>query len=200
MVDEDWKAIARRRICQSIEHLSNSGKLDRETWVARKLVGALGVQFSEDEVRKAEEPADVAFRDARFQIKEILDPHRKRVDEYRAELSRLDHATEPSDMYTQYEPSDLTMFAAAAIASERAAELVGKYGRVERRGLDLVFYVNFLGVSVVDDGTPIRIIESPGFRSISLLADGLVAVAWADESAPLFIRSNVGAVQSCKAN
>ncbi len=195
MGDDDWKAEAETRIRASIAHLSNEGKFDRERWVVERLVSRLGLEFVPEELTPADEPADVTFRDASFQVKELLDPHRKRLDEYKDELVRLAAATHRSDMHTHYEPIDLTISEVAQRIAKLAAELCRKYGPHERRQLDLLVYVNLLEAELVDEETPFAIAESPGFRSVSFVTSGMASVLWADSSAPHFIRQCVGTIQ-----
>lgn len=50
--------------------LSNKMKPERERSVCRAFLRAIGVSFEESEIiAPTDEPADVAFRDARFQIR-----------------------------------------------------------------------------------------------------------------------------------
>ena len=55
--------------------LKNEAKPERERSVCRAFLRTIGVKFNESElVAPTAEPADVAFRTARFQIREMLDP------------------------------------------------------------------------------------------------------------------------------
>lgn len=194
MTNDDWKVAARARIRASIAHLSNSGKFAREQWVAARLLERLGVTFSPSDLTAASEPADVAFRSARLQVKEILDGDRRRLDEYRNDLEKVESATSPTEMMTLYEPQDLDLADAVAQVERLAAELRTAYGPKERVGLDLLVYMNLLGVAVSDNGAPVAFTNNPGFRSVSMIVDGLAVVLWADEAAPDFIREAVGRV------
>jgi hypothetical protein len=54
-------------------------KPERERSVCRAFLRCLGVAFDEAEIRASTtEPIDVEFRAAKFQIRELLDPGRKR--------------------------------------------------------------------------------------------------------------------------
>jgi hypothetical protein len=194
MADDDWKVETRRRIQASVAHLSNQGKFERERWVADRFLTRLRVRFTGDELIKGDEPIDVAFRDACFQVKEIMDEDRKRLDEYRADLVRLETATGPADLFTYYEPKDLTVVDVVNKVEIGAARWRNNYGPNERSKLDLLFYVNLLGVEIVDDGTPLRPVDGNGFRSISFVTDRTAAVLFAGQSAPAFLRTNAGAI------
>jgi Putative endonuclease, protein of unknown function (DUF1780) len=69
-----------RRDAEEAEALfSNAGQHLQERTVLAGLLRALGVDFQEQEIVKCgPEPIDVWFRDARFQVTEILDPGRPR--------------------------------------------------------------------------------------------------------------------------
>ena len=61
---------------------SNKMKPERERMVCRAFLRCLGVQFRDEEiVTSYTEPIDVIFRSAQFQIRELMEPDRKRGDE-----------------------------------------------------------------------------------------------------------------------
>lgn len=61
---------------------SSKMKPERERMICRAFLRCLGVQFQEDEILAPHtEPIDVAFRSAKFQIRELMEPERKRADE-----------------------------------------------------------------------------------------------------------------------
>ncbi len=91
-----WKRELIESLERSIAFFGNEGKFEREKWVVERLLEALSVAFDEDDLRRAGEPADVQFGEARFQVKEVMDP-RKRQDEYRQELERAKKAKTRSD-------------------------------------------------------------------------------------------------------
>lgn len=95
----DWKEKCVRALKESLTFFSNKEKLNREKWVVRKLLRALRINFEETELMEAEEPVDVSFRDAGFQVKEIMDEGRRRTDEFKAALKRAETAAEYIENY-----------------------------------------------------------------------------------------------------
>jgi hypothetical protein len=99
-----WKHERIRALKDSIDFFSNKQKLNREKWTVRRLLSALGIAFNENELTSAEEPVDVAFRDIRFQEKEILDQNRRRTDEYKKALEKAQSAQDYSEFSELYDP------------------------------------------------------------------------------------------------
>jgi hypothetical protein len=61
--------------------LSNKMKPQQERAICRAFLRTIGISFKETEIiAPATEPADVSFRTARFQIRNLLEPDRKRGD------------------------------------------------------------------------------------------------------------------------
>lgn len=58
--------------------LSNKLKPERERSVCRAFLRAIGVSFIDNElIAPTVEPADVAFRQARFQVRDLLRGHKR---------------------------------------------------------------------------------------------------------------------------
>src|SRR3990172_12236151 len=61
---------------------SNKMKPERERMVCRAFLRCLGIASDDKEVITSDtEPIDVIFRSAKFQIRELMEPDRKRGDE-----------------------------------------------------------------------------------------------------------------------
>jgi hypothetical protein len=72
---------------------SNGGQAQQERTAVAGFLRVLGVEFQEDEIiKRGPEPVDVWFRDARFQVTEILDEGRPRNREIRARARRFKEA------------------------------------------------------------------------------------------------------------
>lgn len=70
---------------------SNACKKEREVWVVAHFLSQLHIKAPKGEIQpSSDEPADVVYREARFQVKEILDEGRKRGDEYKESLRKAD--------------------------------------------------------------------------------------------------------------
>lgn len=189
--DPDWKDEHIRALKQSLEFFSNREKLNREKWVVRRLLHALKVEFYEEEMTGADEPVDVSFRDARFQVKEIFDEGRRRTDEFKNKLEIVESANDYRELLEHYDPIDISFTEVVRLSYARAQDLLlSKYGPRESMGIDLLCYFNWIDHHVV---RPVDvIIEEIGFRSLSVVSNNYCAIAYASASAPAFIRDNVG--------
>jgi hypothetical protein len=79
---------------ESVEFFSAKNKTEREIWVAESFIQNLNIGYEESEFYSPEkDPPDVVFRDLAFEVKEILDPGRRRHDEYKEELENARKAT-----------------------------------------------------------------------------------------------------------
>ena len=105
--DLDWKEERIRAVKESLAFFSNKKKLDREKWVVRRLLCALHIDFEEEEITEANEPADVSFCYAKFQVKEIPDKGRRRTDEFKTALDKAEKAKDDSDRFEHYTPIDI---------------------------------------------------------------------------------------------
>ena len=191
--EKDWKEPHRIAICNSIQFFSNDGKFEREVWVVRQLLVATGTIFQEPDFKPDDEPSDVSFQDARFQVKELMQDGRRRHDELRKNLVILEEADSYSDLLESYSPKDITFTEIVEKTLARANSLEEtKYGPKEVCSIDLLCYFNWLDYSIVP---PLEIPEiESNFRSISLVSNTYCAVLRASVSAPHFLQSNVGRV------
>ena len=104
----EWKEDRIGNLKESLAFFSNKEKLNREKWVVRRLLRSLQIDFMHEEITGVEEPADVLFQDARFQIKEVLGKNRRRTDEYKAKLEKTRKAKNSRDLLEHYTPKDIT--------------------------------------------------------------------------------------------
>jgi len=191
--EEDWKEPYRRAICNSIQFFGNDRKLEREVWVVRQLLVATHTTFQESELGADDEPGDVSFQDARFQVKELMQNGRRRHDELRESLVKLEEADSLADLLESYTPTDITFteIVDKTIALANSLEAT-KYGPKEVCSVDLLCYFNWLDYSIVP---PLEIPEiESSFRSISLVSNTYCAVLGASASAPHFMQRNAGRV------
>jgi len=152
--------------------LTNKMKPERERSVCRAFLRAIGVPLEEQElVAPTDEPADVAFRTARFQVRELLEPHRRIGDDWRAkekkysEAKSLAHVLEP---YTL--PASITLNGLVPEVVGALSEKARKYG-LGCSDVDALVYVNretqFLAAnSLMPDLAELR---SQGWRSVSVV-------------------------------
>ena len=84
MNDEEYVAERRRALKESVDFFASKNKIEREKMVVAETLTNLGVNYSEDELSPvSDEPPDIRFQDAEFEIKEIMDPDRRRHLEYK---------------------------------------------------------------------------------------------------------------------
>jgi len=188
MNEPNWKAERIQKLQESIRFFSNPSKLDREKWVVRRLLRALHLDFSEPDLCETPEPADVAFRGANFQVKEIPDEGRRRGDEYKNALERAKSADEYSQLLEQYTPIDISFAEIVTRCFEYSTTLLAqrKYGPLESKKLDLLCYFNWkyhYVVPPVDIATGVA-----GFRSLAIVSNRYCAVAYARDDAPDFLK------------
>src|ERR1044071_8160675 len=88
---------------QAITWFGEAGKPERERLIAKAFLRALSVSFEPEEIKSVnDEFPDVEFRFHHFEIKEMLDPGRKRHDEYKRDLEKLQKATKLRDVMYSY--------------------------------------------------------------------------------------------------
>jgi hypothetical protein len=178
--------------------MSNPRKSERERMVVRALLRCLGVAFADTEIAAgSEEPIDVEFRAARFQIRDIVGG-RKRGEEW-AERERLYRSVKTfADVITPFTET-------TAIPFDRAAEMVvdALTEKSRRCGprvcgtLDAVTYLDLGGSHLYPSearGVPEALAElrRQGWRSVSMLAVPYGVVLSASADAPDFLHKRLG--------
>jgi hypothetical protein len=193
MDKESYLKDIRKERKESVDFFAASrDKFICERWVVDEFLKNLTIPFTKQELNRGSDPPDVIFRDARFEVKEILDEGRKRHDEYKQALIRSEAATDPAELLEQYSPKDISIQEIFTRIYSEADKLATKtYKSSEVRGqLDLLFYVNLQDVS--------RIIETPfpdvtqlkllGYRSVSFLNGHRNCILCYERSAPSFLQ------------
>jgi hypothetical protein len=189
--EEEYLRQAREARAESVRYFSSDNKPERERWVAFEFLTNLGVAFVESEVRSVvDEPPDVEFRAAAFEVKEIQDPGRRRHAEYKASLARAIAATSPEELLEPVTPRDITYSEICDRVEDEVARFSSKYSVETRAKLDLLFYVNLedvYGYAATPLPPPSRW-EQYGFRSVLVVMGRLGGVLMASDSAPEFLR------------
>ena len=181
-------------LTKSIEFFSQENKWEREKMVVVKLLRQLGIGYDESELTKWEEPVDVAFRDARFQVKEVMhfqgEQPRRRHYELKAELRRIQAAETIKEMMRLTPFREETWDQIVMESVQAARTHTERYGPKERRNLDVVCYHNRQGHFEAPAITPE--IEGVDCRSFSIVSNAHSMVLFADSSAPAFLQGAVG--------
>lgn len=197
MDDQEFLAQRIKDIEASVAYFSPGNKQVAERWVASSFIENLRIPHTESEIISPDDdPPDVVFRDARFEIKEILDPGRRRHDEYKAELKRARTLTDPKDLLKMFTPKDESLGEIYRRCEESALALYSKYPVAVRSSLDLLFYVNLMDVfKVIELPYPDTSgLEASGWRSVSFVMGQRSCCFFARSDAPSFIRQAVGYV------
>lgn len=181
----------------SVAYYKQGMKPERERWVCEEFLVNLNIPFHDGEVvSSADQPPDIIFREARFEIKEILDHNRRRDDEYKAALEEARAATNPGKLLKQFTPLEITPIEINDRILPELARLGKWYAPAVRKELDALLYVNLLEHILVNGLMPPQNqqLASFGWRSVSVLFGWASIVYFADSSAPEFLRSRVGSL------
>lgn len=143
-----------------------------------------------------DDPPDVLFQDARFEVKEIMDKERRRHDEVKA---RLNQAITSKTAKRQLQ--DDRYACAVDLTPEDAGLLIlgelqslSRYPQHVRAETDLLFYINKLHHWFEEGLVPTAQRFAPyGWRSVSAVIDSQTSIVFsAADQAPHFLQVNLG--------
>jgi len=192
--DEQHLQAVRVGLARSIEFFASRNRPERERWVAREFVRNLNVRARESSfVSPADDPPDVLYRGCRFEVKEVLDPGRRRHQEYRDELAKANAATNSSDLLKSYTPKEISPAEVGKLVLGQVQALSRKYEPTLKRSLDLLVYVNLLEHTLDGEDMPaFEEFSGRGWRSISALIGRCSIVFYAGRGAPRLLRRGQG--------
>ena len=108
MTEEEYIDSVRKDREESVKFFSSDNRAERELWVANEFLSNLGLSFLEKELEHVtDDPPDVRFNKAEFEIKEILDPGRRRHAEFKNALERAKNAKTTQELLENYSPKDI---------------------------------------------------------------------------------------------
>ncbi|HLD68105.1 MAG TPA: DUF1780 domain-containing protein [Pseudomonas sp.] len=198
MDDSDYLRLLTHQAEQANAFLSNARKWERERWACQRLLQALNVGHRLDEFSPArQEPPDVLFREANFEVFMVLDEGRRLNDDWRAEVERRRSAFSLSQLVRrETRPRRIPN---AELQARLAPTLRKKAHNYMERGLDLgemdlLAYVS-LKRAVPDFNSPFPPPTEylrQGWRSLSLVGPTFARVLFAHPGAPDFLRNNLG--------
>lgn len=140
-----------------------------------------------------EDPPDVIFRGASFEIKEILDPRRQRHREYKEALNSALKTDNPKDLLTKYSPINLTPDQVGDLLLTKLDHLKNRYSQAVKADLDILFYVNLKDHNPTEGPMPSSSIFSGfGWRSVSAVFSLGGFVFYARDDSPDFLFSRNG--------
>lgn len=184
----------RQALRDSIDYFRTANTQQRNRWTCAELLANLGEPFEEHEILDPpSDPPDIVFRNAQFEVKEILDQGRRRHDEYKAKLKQAEAATDPSDLLTHYTPKEIDPVGVGALVQQRINELAAKYDPAFQRTLDLLIYVNLTEHELRRGPMPaVASFAGCGWRSVSAVFGWGGFVFHAEDDAPEFLKRRVG--------
>lgn len=198
MDDSDYLRLLTHQAEQANAFLSNARKWERERWVCQRLLQALNVSHRLEEFSAAEqEPPDVLFREASFEVFFVLDEGRRLNDEWRAELERRRSAFSLSQLVRR--EAKPRRIPTAELQARLAPTLRKKAHNYQERGLDLgeldlLAFVSLKRASPDFNSPfppPTEFLRQ-GWRSLSLVGPTFARVLFAHPNAPDFLRGNLG--------
>ena len=198
MDDSDYLRLLTSQAEQANAFLSNARKWERERWVCQRLLQGLNIAYHTDDFSQAgQEPPDVLFRDARFEVFLVLDEGRRLNDEWREELQRRRSAYSLSQLVRrEARPKRIP---ASKLLQRLGPTLHKKATNYQERGIDLgqldIIAFSSLKREVLDLNShfppPTEYLRQ-GWRSLSLVGPTFARVLFAQPDAPDFLRSNLG--------
>jgi hypothetical protein len=198
MDDSDYLRLLTIQAEQANAFLSNARKWERERWVCQRLLQGLNIAHRNEDFHPAgQEPPDVLFRDACFEVFFVLDEGRRLNDEWREELQRRRSAFSLSQLVRrEAKPKRIP---ASELLHRLAPTLRKKAHNYKERGLDLseldIIAFASLKREVLDLNShfppPTEYLRQ-GWRSLSLVGPTFARVLFAHPDAPDFLRTNLG--------
>lgn len=185
---EELRASAR----EELRYLSNGGKEERERWVISEFLTLQKIEFSEDELHSPSQHSkiDVEFRNAKFQIKEILNPGTRRYKDAKARYDCLMAAKNLRDIQWPMLAYDIPPVTTIynLISSEAFVLSISNKYIFQKANLDLIFYVTRTYASLIrKEEIDHEYFSSMGWRSISCLAGKQAILIFANKNAPAFL-------------
>ncbi|MGO8991502.1 MAG: DUF1780 domain-containing protein [bacterium] len=195
-MDRKYLQKLRDRAIDTRTFLSNKMKSERERAVCRAFLRTIGISFEESEIiAPSTEPADVSFRTARFQIRDLLEPDRKRGDDWKKREQRYLSAGSLDDVMVPFSlPIPLGLGRLAPVLEITLSAKAQKYKENYKDGcteIDALVYValkdRFLAVnSRLPD---LEGLKTQGWRSVSLLFSPFGMVLFTGSTAPEILRA-----------
>ena len=198
MDDSDYLRLLTIQAEQANAFLSNARKWERERWVRQRLLQGLNIPYhNEDFLQASQEPPDVLFGEARFEVFFVLDEGRRLNDEWREELQRRRSAYSLSQLVRrEARPKRIP---ASKLLQRLGPTLHKKARNYQERDIDLgqldIIAFSSLKREVLDLNShfppPTEYLRQ-GWRSLSLVGPTFARVLFAQPDAPDFLRNNLG--------
>lgn len=176
---------------EDIEFFSAKLKPERERRVCAAFLRCLGISFKIHEIESyKDEPPDVIFRSAKFEIMELLEADKRRHQEVKERAKKYRRAIKLSELFEPYHPSKPITLKELVIRLELSLEKKAqKYGKDGCSGLDILVYVD-LDTMFLKSDSPLPDLEKlvrQGWRSVSITTPPYSHVFFANKNAPEFL-------------
>jgi hypothetical protein len=190
----------REHAAQTLRLFWNPQKPERERMVVRAFLRCVGEAFAENEIIVSrEEPVDVRFRDADFQIMEIVGNKRRSLD-WRQRNDRYRDAKRVVDVMEPYTPSQQMSFDdMTQLVAEKLSAKAARYGAPACAKLDALVYIDLHNrhlwpVESTGQTLAITMLQGQAWRSVSVLFVPYGVVLLAAPTAPDVITARAGRI------
>ena len=192
--DTEYIENLRKHAIETLTFLGNKSKPERERSVCRAFLRTIGVAFDECELKAPAptgEPSDVDFRAARFQVKELLEPDRKKHREWKVKAKKYFVANSLDELLEPYSPPAPVEF---QVLVPEIAQALEKYARTYGAGcsaIDALVYVNRGNQYLAphSDIPNLDELRGQGWGSVSLLCPPFGVILFVGPMAPDFLRA-----------
>lgn len=197
MTDDSYINEVRKGLKESVVFFASQDKFVRESWVVAEFLTNLSISFQSADLLRGGDPPDVVFREAKFEVKEILDTDRRRHAEYKLALARANAATDPAELLQGYSPKDISITEVFALVHSVAQDFATRrYPPAVRKELDLLCYVNLQDVMGLTElpFPDVAPLAEFGYRSVSFLDGHRSCILCAAPNAPSFLHVQPGVI------
>jgi hypothetical protein len=189
----------------NVKYFSNRNKDLRERWVVSKFLSILKVEYRDEEICSLDQhnKADVCFRGASFQIKELTDPNLQRGKMYKDAYASIKAAKSLDEVSLVGDVQDVPPVANMyALVLAKATELAGDKSYSTSKGeLDLLIYVTRTRASLIQpEEIADQAFSGLGWRSVSCVNEKQAVVLFSSACAPDFLNERATILMSAVAN
>jgi Putative endonuclease, protein of unknown function (DUF1780) len=180
---------------------SEPGREWRERGICAMFLRALGVPFAVEDLQwspAGQDPPDVRFQNACFEVCERLDKGRRRHDEVKADINRYRNAKTLDDVLVDsFHPRPMTYDEIYAHLLAALSKKPSQYGPRDCSKLDAFVYIQLIDRypllnSPLPEDSALR---QQGWRSVSFVMSMVSHVAYASAAAPTFLQEYVGQIR-----
>ena len=179
---------------KALQYFSNIQKSQREIDVCRAFLRCAGIKYSNHEIVVSnEEPVDINFRAAQFQIREVMEDNRRRGDELREILK----AKLVESLMKKYNsPNPISLSELVEIIARSLISKANRYGTDQCGNLDALIYVNlrYRFLEITSAFPDLSVLKIQNWRSVSLLFPPYSIVLYVNPNAPDFLKAMGGIV------